>query len=155
MFDNEHFQFFNQKENHMYQQITIVGYLGKDPEMRYTGAGTPVTSFNVGVNRVWNNDQGVKQEESTWFRVTAWNKQAETCAQYLKKGSQVLVTGTVKANAYTNRDGEVVASLEVKADIVRFLGGSGNGSGRNSDGATSYGQQADQNARVAEEDIPF
>ena len=52
----------------MYQQITIVGYLGKEPEMRYTQAGTPVTSFSVATSRAWHNDQGVKQEETTWFR---------------------------------------------------------------------------------------
>lgn len=138
----------------MYQQLTIVGYLGRDPEMRFTQTGTPVTSLDVAVTRTWNNDQGVKQEETTWFRVSAWNKQAETCAQYLKKGSQVLVTGTVKAHSYTGRDGQPGASLEVKADTVRFLGG-GNGAARNSDGATPYGQQAGQNASIAEEDIPF
>lgn len=131
----------------MYQQITIVGNLGKDPEMRYTQAGTPVTSFNVGVNRVWTNDQGVKQEETTWFRATTWNKQAETCAQYLKKGSQVLVTGTVKAAGYTTREGEVAASLEVKADTVRFLSGSGK------QGDSQPASQ--QNAPVDESEIPF
>lgn len=136
----------------MYQQLTIVGRLGKDPEMRYTATGTPVCAFSVATDRAWTNDQGVKQEETTWHRVTAWNKQAETCAQYLKKGSQVLVTGTVKAHGYTGRDGQAGASLEVKADTVRFLGGQGASAG---DGTTSYGQQAGQGASIAEEDIPF
>ena len=105
----------------MYQQLTIVGYLGRDPEMRFTGSGTPVTSLDVAVTRTWTNDQGVKQEETTWFRVTAWNKQAETCAQYLKKGSQVLVTGTVKAHAYTGRDGQPGQAWKSKRILFAFL----------------------------------
>jgi len=105
----------------MYQQLTIIGRLGGDPELRYTPAGTPVCTFSVATDRVWNNDQGVRQEETTWHRVTTWRQQAETCAQYLVKGSMVLVSGGVKAHGYINRDGQAAASLEMKAELVKFL----------------------------------
>lgn len=106
----------------MYQELTIVGNLGADPEMRYTQDGKPVTGFSVAVNRTWKNAQGQKQDETTWFRVSAWDKLAEICAQYLHKGSQVLVVGEVKGRAYKNNQGEPAMSLEVRANTVRFIG---------------------------------
>ena len=131
----------------MYQQLTIIGRLGADPELRYTPAGVPVCSFNVATDRTWNNDQGQKQTETTWHRVTVWRKRAEACAQYLSKGKMVLVTGSVKASGFTNRDGQISASLEVTADQVAFLSSSGAGA---TDGAGGAGSAA-----VDEEVIPF
>ncbi|MFN8444104.1 MAG: single-stranded DNA-binding protein [Caldilineaceae bacterium] len=133
----------------MYQMLTIVGRLGADPEMRYTSSGTPVCSFSVATDRVWNNEQGVRQEETTWHRVTTWRKQAETCAQYLTKGSMVMVTGTVKARGYSNRDGQISASLEVNADVVRFLSGN-----RTMSEAANSSESSDPGAGSGG-DIPF
>ncbi|MCG2767411.1 MAG: single-stranded DNA-binding protein [Anaerolineae bacterium] len=108
----------------MYEKVIIVGNLGRDPEMRYTPSGKAVTNLNVATNRRWTNAEGQTQDETTWFRVAVWGKQAETCNQYLSKGSQVLIEGDrIKARAYKNRDGEPAASLEVTAFRVRFLGG--------------------------------
>ena len=107
----------------MYQQLLIVGNLGNDPELRYMADGTPVANFNVAVNRRWTGQDGTPQEETTWFRVAAWRKLAETCNQYLRKGRQVMVIGRVSARAYTAANGELRASLDVTADTVRFLGG--------------------------------
>jgi single-strand DNA-binding protein len=108
----------------MYQRFIIVGNLGADPEMRYTPSGTPVTNFSVATNRRWTDAEGQPQEETTWFRVVAWRKQAELCNQYLSKGRQVLVEGErLRASPYLNREGQPAASLELTARIVRFLGG--------------------------------
>ena len=134
----------------MYQLLTIIGRLGADPELRYTPAGVPVCSFDVATDKTWNNDQGQKQTETTWHRVTVWRKQAETCAQYLSKGKMVLVTGSVKANGYTNRNGQIAASLEVTADQVKFLSSSGSGAADGAGGAGSATGTA-----VDEESIPF
>lgn len=133
----------------MYQQLTVIGRLGKDPELRYTPNGTPVCSFSVATDRVWNNDQGVRQEETTWHNVTVWRKQAEHCAQYLSKGSLVLITGNVKARGYTNRDGQAGASLDVTAEQVKFL--STNNAGAAAAGNTSNLAEPPE----AGEDIPF
>ncbi|MEM7537805.1 MAG: single-stranded DNA-binding protein [Chloroflexota bacterium] len=106
----------------MYQQITLIGNLGADPEMRYTGTGTPVTSFRMAVSRQWTGQDGQRQEKTTWFRVTCWRRQAEIVSQYLTKGSKVLVVGEMEEpNAYMDRDGNPRASLDVTAQTVRFL----------------------------------
>ncbi len=111
----------------MYQKTIIVGRLGGDPEMRYTPSGVPVTSFGVAVNKRWTDQNGEQQEKTTWFRVTAWRKLAENCAQYLHKGSLVFVEGDVDASAWTGQDGKPRATLELTAREVRFLTPKGNG----------------------------
>ena len=107
----------------MFQQCIIIGNLGRDPEMRYTPEGTPVTSFTVAVNRKWTSADGSQGEKTWWFKVTCWRRLAETTNQYLKKGRQVMVIGEVDASAWTGQDGEARASLELTARDVRFLGG--------------------------------
>lgn len=108
----------------MYQEITIVGNVGADPEMRYTPDGTPVTSFSVATSRKYKNAQGATVEQTTWHRVACWRKLAEVTAEHVKRGNRVLVTGTVEARAWLDgRTGEPRASLEVTATNVRFLGG--------------------------------
>jgi single-strand DNA-binding protein len=108
----------------MYQQITLVGNLGNDPELRTTPNEIPVCNFSLAVHRQWTNRDGEQSEKTTWFRVTVWQRQAETVARYLRKGSRVLVVGEVEeANAYLNRDGEPAATLEVTGRMVKFLGG--------------------------------
>lgn len=118
----------------MYQQITLVGNLGNDPELRTTPNGIPVCNFSLAVHRQWTNRDGEQSEKTTWFRVTVWQRQAETVARYLRKGSAVLVVGELEeANAYLNRAGEPAATLEVTARMVKFLSGQGARDGEESD----------------------
>lgn len=105
----------------MYQKLIIVGYLGSDPETRYTPSGIPVSNFSVATKKTWKNANGEKQEKTTWFRCAAWKELADIVSQYLHKGSQVLVEGTVDVNAFTKQDGTPGASLEVNIDVLRFL----------------------------------
>jgi single-strand DNA-binding protein len=116
----------------MYHKIIIVGNLGRDPEMRYTPQGTPVTTFSVATNRRWTNADGTPGEETTWFRVSAWRRMAEVCNQYLSKGQQVFVEGQLKPDpetggprVWTGNDGIARASFEITAFTVKFLGGRG------------------------------
>ena len=134
----------------MYQKIVLVGNLGGDPEMRYTGDCTPVTNFSMATNESWTKD-GEKQERTTWWRVTSWRGLAETVNTYLSKGRRVLVecrmnpdpeTGGPKI--WTGDDGVARASYEVTALDVKFLDSRGSGEG---DNATS--------PATASEDIPF
>ena len=118
----------------MYQQIIIVGNLGKDPEMRYTPSGTPVTSLSVATNRKYTGSDGQVVKETTWFRVSVFGKMAESCAQYLKKGSAVLVEGRLTPDktsggprTYQRQDGTMGATYEVFANTVRFLSSRGEG----------------------------
>lgn len=111
----------------MYQHVVIVGNVGRDPEMRYTPNGDPVTNFSVAVNRRWTGRDGQPQEKTTWFRVSVFGRQAETVHQYLTKGRLVLVEGEVDASAYIAQDGTPRASLDLRARNVRFMGGRGEG----------------------------
>ena len=122
--------------------------------MGYTATGTTVCTFSVATDKVWNNDQGVRQEETTWHRVTTWRTQAETCAQYLTKGSMVLVTGSVKAQGFIGRDGQSAASLEVNASDVKFLPTAKQAPNQSPNQSDPVGQSTGQPTK-AEEDIPF
>ncbi|OQY25979.1 MAG: hypothetical protein B6I34_00910 [Anaerolineaceae bacterium 4572_32.1] len=140
----------------MYQKITIIGNLGKDPEMRYTANGTPVTSFSVATNRRWKNDDGSKGEETVWFRVSAWRGLAEICNQYLSKGRQVFVEGRLQPDKatggpriWTGNDGQPRASFEITALTVQFLGSRGEQAGGPPSGLE------EPPGLVETEDIPF
>jgi single-strand DNA-binding protein len=102
-----------------YQSITIVGNLGKDPDMKYSPDGKAVTNFSVATS--------FGKDKTTWFKVAVWGAQAESCNQYLQKGSKVLVTGYLQSGenggpkVWTAKDGSVGASFEISANTVRFL----------------------------------
>lgn len=143
----------------MYQKVIIVGNLGGDPEMRYMPDGTAVTNFSVATNRRWTNPStGQPGEETTWFRVSVWGRQAETANQYLSRGRRVLIEGRLQPDpqsggprTYTRQDGTVGASYELRAFTVQFLGGRDETGGFDSD--ESYGGAS---APAQEEDeIPF
>ena len=145
----------------MYQSITIVGNLGKDPEMRYTPSGAPVTSMNVAANRKYTGSDGQVVKETTWFRVSVFGKQAEACAQYLKKGSLVLVEGRLTPDkttggprTYARQDGTVGASFEIAAYAVHFLSSrEGGAAPAAAAGGASGG--VDEAPVGHEEEIPF
>ncbi|HFQ95015.1 MAG TPA: single-stranded DNA-binding protein [Anaerolineae bacterium] len=133
----------------MYQHTVIVGRLGRDPEMRYTPSGVPVTSFSVAVSRKWKNQNGELQEKTTWFRVTAWRKLAELCNEYLSKGRLVLVEGEIDASAWVGQDGDPRATLELTAQNVRFLGS--RSAGEFGEGGAAF----KEGPGPSEEDLPF
>jgi single-strand DNA-binding protein len=144
----------------MYQTLILVGNLGKDPEMRYTPSGKPVTSFSVATSHQYTNNNGETVKETVWFRVTTWGKQAEVCNQYLKKGSKVLVEGRLTSDAatggprvWTGQDGAPRASFEVNANTVRFLSSRGDGGGGEGPGSGDMGGGSFIGA--PEDDIPF
>lgn len=106
----------------MYQQITIVGNVGQDPEMRYTSGGDGVCNFSVAVNKR-RKDRNTNEytDHTTWFKVATWRNLAETCSQYVHKGMLVMVVGEVKADSYVGQDGQTRVSLEITARDVKFL----------------------------------
>jgi len=112
----------------MYHTIIIVGNLGRDPEMRYLPSGQAVTNLNVATNRQYTGSDGNQVKETIWFRVSVWGRQAETCSQYLRKGSKVLIEGRLTPDPatggpriWTRQDGNPGANFEVSAATVRFL----------------------------------
>ncbi len=142
----------------MYQKLIIVGNLGNDPEMRYTPSGQPVTHLSVATNRKWSDNNGQLQEETTWFRVSVWGKQAESCNQFLSKGQKVLVEGRLTPDkdsggprVYQDQNGKWRASYEISAFEVRFLGSRGEG-GNLGSGAPAG---AASDGALTEDEIPF
>ena len=142
----------------MFSKVIIVGNVGKDPEMRYTPSGQAVTSFSVATNRQYTNNNGETIKETTWFRISAWGKQAETCNQYLKKGSKVLVEGRLTADPATggpriwkSQDGSPRASFEINAGTVRFL----SSRSETESGSTSIGDNGAPYSEPSDDDIPF
>ncbi len=106
----------------MYQSITLIGHLGNDVEMRYTPNGVPVANFSLATSKTHVNAEGEKQEKTLWWRITVWRKTAETAAQFLGKGDKVLLVGELEeARTFTDRDGNIRASLEFTAEKVKFL----------------------------------
>jgi single-strand DNA-binding protein len=99
-------------------KITMIGNLGRDPEMRYTPDGRPVTTFSVAVNRNTKNQAGEWLEETEWFRITVWGNQAERMAENLRKGSRVYVEGRFRTREWEGQDGQKRTALEVTADNV-------------------------------------
>src|SRR5512146_186125 len=105
-----------------FSKIQIVGNLGRDPELRYTPNGRPVTEFSVAVNQSTKNQQTGEWIEATdWFRVSVWGDRAERSAESLRKGSRVFVDGRFRTREYETNDGRKGLSLDVSADNVIAL----------------------------------
>jgi single-strand DNA-binding protein len=104
-----------------YCKVILVGNLGGDPELRYTPDGRPVVSFNVAVNRRRRQGEDSWVDETDWFRVTAWEKLAETCNQYLSKGRKVLVEGRLQTRTFQGADGQTRKYIDVIASQVVLL----------------------------------
>jgi len=102
-------------------KITLIGNVGSDPEMRYTPNGKAVTSFRMATNYRYSGPDGERKEETEWFRVSVWGKQAESCNQFLSKGRRVYVEGRLRSRNWEGQDGQMRTSLEVSANRVIFL----------------------------------
>lgn len=102
-------------------QILLIGNVGNDPEMRYTSSGSPVTTFSLATNNTYKDQNGETVNETEWFRITAWNRQAESVNQYLTKGRKVFVEGRLTKSEYVDKEGANRSSLEVNATRVVFL----------------------------------
>ncbi|HUP27526.1 MAG TPA: single-stranded DNA-binding protein [Chloroflexia bacterium] len=148
-------------------KVMLIGNLGKDPEMKYTQQGTPITTFSVAVSRNRKGSDGQNKDETEWFRVVAWEKLAETCNEYLRKGSKVYIEGRLQTREYQGQDGQNRQSIEVVANEMLILdsrqqGGSPGGfnedrqyapkpSGGGGGSSAGFDDDADMDA----DDIPF
>jgi single-strand DNA-binding protein len=102
-------------------KIMLIGNVGSDPEMRYTPNGKAVTSFRMATNYRYAGSDGERREETEWFRVSVWGRQAESCNQFLSKGKRVYVEGRLRSRSWEGQDGQMRTSLEVSANRVIFL----------------------------------
>jgi len=128
-------------------KIMLIGNLGRDPELNYTPSGTAVTKFTMAVNRrMRDRDSGEKREETTWFNIVAWNQLAETCNQYLHKGSKIYIEGRMTSRKFTDKDGNERTAWEVVANEMEMLDPKGQGQG------SSSGSGYDD---MAADEVPF
>ena len=135
-------------------KVMLIGNLGKDPELRFTPSGRAVARFSLATSEQWTDQQGQRQDRTEWHNVVVWGKQAETCGQYLSKGRQVFIEGSIRSRQYDDKEGQKRYITEVIAQRVQFLGGGG---GR---GAESRAPMADEGpggppASAEDDDIPF
>ncbi len=138
-----------------FNKIILVGNLGRDPELRYTPQGTPVCTFSLATNERRKDKSGEMQDQTTWFRVTLWNRQAETASQYLTKGRQVYIEGRLRVEEWTDRDGKARHTLEVHATEMHFIGGGRGAEEPHMEKAATAGATASDVGEPADDDIPF
>jgi single-strand DNA-binding protein len=103
-------------------KVMLIGHLGRDPEMRYTPSGRPVTTFTVATSRSWNTTEGERRTETEWFNIVAWGNLAEICKQYLNKGQQVYIEGRLQTRRWEDSEGGKHNSVEVVASEMMILG---------------------------------
>ena len=103
-------------------KVMVIGHLGKEPEMRYTPSGRPVTTFSVAVSRSWNTADGERRSETEWFNIVSWGNLAEICKQYLHKGQQVYIEGRLQTRRWEDKEGQKHTNVEVVANEMMMLG---------------------------------
>ena len=148
-----------------FNKITIIGNLGRDPELRYTPQGNAVCDFSVAVNDRKRDKAGEWQDIVTWFKITLWGKQAENASKYLTKGRQIYVEGRLQLEEWTDRDGNNRHTLTVQGNEIQFLGEGRTETIDNNNPATehSYPNSAPSNdefsgqsqTKSTDDDIPF
>jgi len=102
-------------------KVMLIGRLGRDPEMRYTPSGRPVTTFSLATSRTWNTSEGERRTETEWFNVVAWGSLAEICKQYLIRGQQVYVEGRLQTRHWEDNDGNKHSAVEIVANEMIML----------------------------------
>ena len=142
-----------------FNRITIVGYLGRDPDLRYTPQGTAVCNFSVATTERRKDRSGEFQDITTWFNVSLWGSRAEATNQYLSKGKLVYIEGRLTQREYQDRDGNTRTSLDVNASDLQFVGARGDEAPSQRDDNYSkpqpQPQQPSEQQSVTEDDIPF
>jgi len=134
-------------------KVQIIGHLGKDPEMRYTPSGKPVTTFSVAVGRSWNSPDGERHNETEWFNIVAWGPLAETCKNFLSKGKLVYIEGRLQTRRWDDKEGVKHTTVEIVASEMIMLGDR-----RDSNHQPHEAEQSstpDASNGLADDDFPF
>ncbi len=127
----------------------LIGNLGRDPELRYTGTGTAVCNFSIATSESYTDRSGDRVERTEWHRIVTWDKTAEHCAQYLKKGRKVYVEGRITLNEWEDKEGAKRHTTEIVAQTVQFLSPQSDGGGQGG------GYSSNEPPPAGDGDIPF
>ena len=142
----------------------IIGNLGADPEIRSTTSGTRVATLSVATSRSWTDRSGQRQEKTEWHRIVCWDKLAEICERYLKRGDRVYIEGRIEYRQWEGQDGQTKYTTEIRAREMIMLGGSGDGGGSSRSRGESYASvpaseedfsDFSDDSLAGEDDLPF
>lgn len=137
-------------------KVLLIGNLTRPPELRYTPSGTAVADLRLAVNRNYSTQTGERREETCFLTVVVWGKQAESCGEYLDKGSQVFIEGRIQTRDWESKDGQKRTATEVVAERVQFMsrtkGGVGAGAPAAVPAASSFSEES---GGGGEDDVPF
>lgn len=137
-------------------KVILIGNLGKDPEVRFTQTGSAVASFPIATSEQWNDREGKRQERTEWHNIVVWGKQGEMCGQYLSKGRQVYVEGSIRTRSYDDKSGNKRYITEIVAQRIRFLGGGGGQrAAQDSDMGSADDMAMGGGVPPMDDDIPF
>jgi single-strand DNA-binding protein len=138
-------------------KVILIGNLGRDPEMRYMPSGDPVANFSLATSEVWTDKSGQRQSRTDWHRVEVFGKQAQIVQDYLRKGRQVCVEGSLRYDEWTDKDGNKRNTTRIRVSgpnsRIVLLGGRGENSGRANEDARD--ESASENAPPGDEEVPF
>ena len=136
-------------------KVLLIGHVGKDPEVRFTGSGTPVASFSLATNESWKDAEGNQQERTDWHNIIAWKKLAEICGEWLKKGSKVYIEGRIQTRDYDDKNtGAKKYITEITASSMIMLSDNRKG-GATEGAAPAEGSAPPKAAAVSNDDLPF
>jgi single-strand DNA-binding protein len=150
-------------------KVILVGNVGRDPEIRYTQGGDPIANFSIATNEAWTDKAGQKQEHTEWHNIEVFGKTAQVVRDYVSKGRQVYVEGTLRTNEYKDKDGNQKKSVRVRVSgpnsRLVLLGGRGEGGagggggsygrGGGGGGSSSGGEAPPDDFQASDDDVPF
>lgn len=138
-------------------RVFLIGRLTKDPEVRQTSNGTPVTNFTIAINRKYKSTAGELKEDTTYVGVVAWQKLAELCKQFLAKGRAVLVEGKMQNRSWETEDGQKRSTLEIRADRIEFLDRESRSDNTGSSAEVTENQpvNTESASEKSDDDLPF
>lgn len=139
----------------MLNKVTLIGSLGRDPEVRYTADGTPIANFSVATSESWKDkNTGEKKEATEWHRITAYGKLAEIVGEYAKKGTRMYLEGKLKTRKWQDKDGQDKYTTEIQMSEMKLLGG---GNRQSTDEGSTGGDAGDGGfgGDIRDDDIPF
>jgi single-strand DNA-binding protein len=133
-------------------KVILVGNLGKDPEVRFTPGGKAVCKFPLATTERWSNGEG-QQERTEWHNIVVWGRSAENCGQYLAKGRQIYLEGSLRSRSYDDKEGNKRYVTEIIAQRVQFLGGKPNGAAESDIGSES--ESVSGTGPSGDDEVPF
>lgn len=125
-------------------KVILIGNLGRDPEVRYMPSGDAIATLSIATTETWKDKNGDRQEATEWHRVVFFGRQAEICGQYLKKGSQVYVEGSLRTRKWQDKDGQDRYTTEIRGDRMQMLGSRAGG------GAVDYNEVRDDSTKATD-----